>query len=182
MEIDIQKNRRSCKYSISVQVKRVLWSFGKILFRLIPHPLYASRCVLLRLFGAKIGKEVHIYNSAEIYFPWNLEVGDYGAIGEKAYIYNLGRIVIGVKATVSHRAHLCAGTHDFCNSSLPLLKPPIVIEDQVWVCADAFVGPNVVVGEGEIVGARAVVTKNVEPWSVVVGNPAKIIKMRVIKV
>ena len=117
---------------------------------------------------------MHIYPSVTVYFPWNLEVGDWSAIGEHAYIYNLGKIKIGEKVTISQRVHLCAGTHDYSDSAMPLLKPPIVIESQTWVAADAFVGPGVTIGEGVVVGARSVVVKDVEPWVVVAGNPAKV--------
>jgi putative colanic acid biosynthesis acetyltransferase WcaF len=149
-----------------------------VLFRLVPRPLYAPRRVLLRLFGAKVGSQVNIANTATIYFPWNLEIGDWSAIGEHAYIYNLGKITIGRKATISQRAHLCAGSHDYCDPALPLLTPPIVVGNEAWVCADAFIGPNVTVGEGAVVGACAVAHKNVEPWHVVAGNPAVFIKER----
>ncbi len=101
-------------------------------------------------------------------------------MGEEAFIYNLGLVTLGEKVTVSHRAQLCAGTHDYTQPDLPLLKPPIVIHDQAWICADAFVGPGVTVGQGAIVGARAVVIKNVVPWSIVAGNPAKLIKRRIL--
>lgn len=110
--------------------------------------------------------------------PWNLEIGSWSSIGKYAFIYNLGKISIGDKVTVSHRAHLCAGTHDYNDPTLPLRKPPIIICDQAWVCADAFIGPGVVVGEGCVVGARAVVTKDTSPWTVVAGNPAIFIKDR----
>ena len=113
--------------------------------------------------------------------PWNLEIGDWSSIGEHAYIYNLGRIVIGSKTTISHRAHLCAGTHDYSNPTLPLLKPRIYIGDQAWICADAFIGPGVNIGEGAVVGARSVVIKDVEAWTVVAGNPAKRVRDRVLK-
>jgi putative colanic acid biosynthesis acetyltransferase WcaF len=113
-----------------------------------------------------------------VYFPWNLTVGDWSAIGEHAFVYNLGPITLGEKVTVSHRAQLCAGTHDYRRLDLPLLKPPIVIQDQAWICADAFIGPGVTVGEGAIVGARAVAMKNVESWTIVAGNPAQPVKKR----
>ena len=113
--------------------------------------------------------------------PWNLEIGDWSSIGEHAFIYNLGKVTIGSKTTISHRAHLCAGTHDYTDRSLPLLKLPITIQDSAWVCADAFVGPGVTVGEGAVVGARSVVVKDVEPWMVVAGNPAIAIKKREMK-
>ena len=105
--------------------------------------------------------------------PWQLEVGDWSAIGEYVVVYSLGRISIGAQVTVSQRAHLCAGTHDFRRADMPLLRPPIRIEDRAWICADAFVGPDVVVGEGAVVGARGVVVRSVPPWTVVAGNPAR---------
>jgi len=113
--------------------------------------------------------------------PWNLEIGDWSSIGEHAYIYNLGMIRIGKAATISYRSHLCAGTHDYEDPTMPLLKPPIFIGNQAWICTEAFVGPGVAVGEGAVVGARAVVVKDVSPWTVVAGNPALIVKQRVLK-
>jgi len=176
--LDVEENRRAQKYSAGTLFKRVLWGCVKPLFHCSPRICFDWRAFLLRCFGAKIGRHVHIYNSATIYFPWNLTAGDYAAIGEHAYIYNLGPVAIGARATISHRAHLCAGTHDYDRPDFPLLRPPIVIGEQAWVCADAFVGPGVTIGEGAIIGARAVVVKNVEPWTIVAGNPAKTIKRR----
>jgi putative colanic acid biosynthesis acetyltransferase WcaF len=180
MHTDTSSNRQGTKYSRAEQFKRVIWLFVTPLFRFSPRMFFGWRNGLLRLLGAKIGSNVHIYNSATIYFPWNLDIGDWSAIGEYAYIYNLGQVRIGTHVTISQRAHLCAGTHDYTHPALPLLKPPITIEDQAWICADAFVGPGVTVGEGAVVGARAVVVKDVKPWEIVAGNPARFIKMRVL--
>lgn len=180
-KLDIAENRAARKYPLRIQLLRVAWAAGKGLFRCLPRPLYAPRRAVLRMFGATIGKQVNIANTAAIYFPWNLEIGDWSAIGEHAYIYNLGKITIGQKATISQRAHLCAGTHDYADPALPLLTPPITVGDQAWICADAFIGPNVAVGEGAVVGARAVAMKNVEPWTVVAGNPARFVKQRKMK-
>ena len=177
-QLDISSNRKAAKYSKSEMAWRVLWSFGRILFRLSPRPCFGWRRFVLRCFGARIGRHVHIYPSTRIYLPWNLTVGDWSAIGEDALIYSLGPVTIGCQATVSHRAHLCAGTHDYRQPDLPLLKPPIVVGDQAWICADAFVGPGVTVGEGAVVGACAVTMKDVPPWTVVAGNPARVIRKR----
>ena len=102
-------------------------------------------------------------------------------IGPEVVIYNLAPVSLARGANISQRTHLCAGTHDYTRADLPLLKPPIVIKDQVWICAEAFVGPGVVVGEGAVVGARAVATRNVAPWTVVAGNPARVVKQRVLR-
>lgn len=177
--LDIAANRRSKKHSAAVIICRVLWGIGRLAFRFSPRPCFGWRRFVLRCFGAKIGAHVNTYPSTWIYFPWNLTVGDWSAMGEQAFIYNLGPVTIGEKVTLSHRAQLCAGTHDYTQPNLPLLKPPIVVQDQAWICADAFVGPGVTVGAGAIVGARSVVMKNVEPWTIVAGNPAKVIKKRI---
>lgn len=168
-------------YSPWENFRRVLWAIAKPFYRFSPRVFFGWRNLLLRLFGAHIGKHVHIYNSAQVYFPWNLEVGDWSVIGEHALIYNLGPVRVGSLVTISQRAHLCAGTHDHTDPSLPLQKPPIVIGDQVWICADAFIGPGVTIGDGALVAARAVAVKDVEPWQIVAGNPARVIKKRVLK-
>jgi putative colanic acid biosynthesis acetyltransferase WcaF len=93
-------------------------------------------------------------------------------------VYNLGRVSIGERVTISQRVHLCAGTHDYKNPAMPLIKPPIEIGDEVWVCADAFVGPSLTIGERAIVAAASVVVKNVSAGAIVGGNPAKEIKIR----
>lgn len=178
MSLDIKSNRSAVKYSRKELFLRVLWAVGKLFFRFSPRPCFRFRRMLLRALGAKVGRRVNIYPSALIYYPWNLDMGDDAAIGEWALVYNLGPVRIGSRATISQRVHLCAGTHDYHDAARPLLKPPIAVGDDVWVCADAFVGPDVSIGDGAIVGACAVVVKNIEKNTIVAGNPAKQINMR----
>lgn len=180
-QLHIEQNRKARKYSLTELVRRVLWMIGRYAFRWSPRTAFGWRRFVLRLFGAEVGREVHIYNTATVYYPWNLTIGDWSSIGEEALIYNLGPVTIGDQVTVSQRAHLCAGTHDPTDPSMPLLKPPINVEDQAWVCADAYVGPGVTVGEGAVVGARAVAVKDVDDWTIVGGNPARTLKKRVLR-
>jgi putative colanic acid biosynthesis acetyltransferase WcaF len=176
--LDIRTNRQARKYSDGELLRRMLWAIVQPLFRFSPRQLFAWRRMLLRMFGATIGRGVHVYPSVVVFMPWKLTVGDWSAIGESAYLYNLGQITIGRDVTISQRAHLCAGTHDYTRADMPLLRPPIEIGDSAWICADAFVGPGVSVGEGAVVGARAVAVRAVPPWTVVAGNPARPVKRR----
>lgn len=99
-------------------------------------------------------------------------------IGERVKVYNLGMITLGDDTVVSQDVTICAGTHDYSDASLPLIRPEIRIGDGVWICAEAFIGPGVTIGDNAVVGARAVVTQNVPAGMVVAGNPARVIKSR----
>lgn len=133
---------------------------------------------MLRMFGATIGRHVHIDPSARIALPWMLSIGDHASVGEQAWLYSLGRIDLGPRSTVSHLAHLCAGTHDHRDPGLPLRRDPITVGADAWICAQAFVGPGVRVGEGAVVGAACVVVRDVPPWTIMAGNPARPIGSR----
>ena len=128
---------------------------------------------MLRLFGGKVGAQVHIHPSARIFLPWNLEIGDWSSVGFDALLYNLGPMKIGERVTISQRAHLCGGTHKFRESSMPLVRAAITVGDEAWICADAFVGPGVTVGARAVVGAGAVVMRSVHEGKIVTGNPAR---------
>jgi len=134
--------------------------------------------MILRMVGAQFGGQVHVYPSVKITMPWNLKIESGAAIGDKAILYALGQIEIGERATVSQYAHLCGGSHDYQSVHMDLLKTPIQIGSDAWVCADAFVGPGVRVGARAVLGARAVVTKSVPDDAIVAGNPAIIIGTR----
>lgn len=171
-------NHRARKYTRLENLLRVFWFFGLVVFQLSPRPFFSFRRNLLKLFGARIGRGVRTYPSTHIYLPWNLSIGNFSSLGEHVLIYNLGIVAIGERVTISQRAHLCAGSHDYSDPTMPLLKPPIVIEDGVWICTDAFVGPGVTIRSNAIVAACTVVVKEVAANEIVGGNPAKFIKYR----
>ena len=133
---------------------------------------------MLGIFGAKIASSARIRRTVMIECPWNLSVGEDTGIGDGVRLYCLGPVVVGARVTISQHAHICAGSHDYRLKSMPLLRPPIHIEDDVWIATDAFVGPNVTVGEGSILGARGVAFKSIAPWSIAMGNPAQVVKSR----
>ena len=162
---------------------RCLWSVAyHLLFRPTPNIFFWEwRSSLLRCFGAKVGKHCKIRSSATFWAPWNVTLGDYVAIGQKAQIYSVDKITINTKVAISQGAYLCTASHDITDEDNPLITAPITIESFAWVAADAFVGMGVTIGQGAVVGARAAVFKDIAPWTVVGGNPAKFLKNRVIK-
>ena len=167
-------------FSMRNRFVRFVWNFVWLtMFRPSPRPLHAWRNALLRVFGAQLGRHVHIYPSVKIWAPWNLVVGNYVGIGDGTNLYCMGAIRIGDYATISQGSHLCAGSHDFNSPNFQLFTAPIVIGERVWLCADTFVGPGVSIAEGSVVGARSVVTKSIDaPWLVWAGSPVKQISKR----
>jgi putative colanic acid biosynthesis acetyltransferase WcaF len=160
-------------------ILRVLWGITWItVWQLCWKRVYFLRTLILRLFGAKCAWFAYICGSVRIARPWDLSIGACTAIGPRVHLYNLGPLHIGKQVAISQDAYICGGTHDYTDPTCPLLRKKIVIEDYVWIGAGAFVAPGVTIGEGAVVGARAVVTKDVEPWTVVAGNPARPIKKR----
>lgn len=177
--LDSAKQSGVSPYRTREKVGRILWSYlGQVLFRFTFHNWYGVRRGLLRLFGARIGRNCRLRASVLIEQPWNLTVGAESSIGDRAIIYCLGPVTIGNGVSISQGAHVCAGTHDFTRGDMPLLRPPIVIEDRAWICADAFVGPGIRVGQGAILGARGCAMKDLDPWMIYAGNPAKGLRER----
>lgn len=172
------------KFSLKNKIARVLWTISYFFFfRIFTLRIFRKwRIFVLKCFGAKISWNCTIHASVKIWAPWNLKVGAYSCIGQGTDCYNQGMITIGSNTTISQKVYLCASTHDFTLASNPLLLKPIIIKDRVWIAADAFVGPGVIIEDGVVVGARSSVFKNVESWSVVGGNPAKFIKKREITI
>lgn len=149
-----------------------------LLFRPTPAVLNRWRVWLLRLFGARIGRGVKVRSSVRVLYPWNLRIGDFTYIADEVYLYSLDRIHVGSHVSLSFGAVLCAGSHDLEDPSFPLLIAPIVIEDEAWVGAQAFVMPGTTVGAGAVIGARSLVTASVPTNEVWVGMPARFVRLR----
>ena len=182
LDLKNYKNRHSTKSKVARAVWNVVWLF---LFRPTPPrgiALFAHwRVFLLRLFGARIGARCRVLSSAKIWQPWLLTMGDDSALDAGVVAYAVDRITIGESAWISQDAFLCCASHDITSPIMELVHAPITIGPQAWIGARAIVLPGVTVGEGAVVAAGAVVTKDVPPWAVVAGNPAREVKKRVLK-
>jgi putative colanic acid biosynthesis acetyltransferase WcaF len=158
---------------------RALWQVVEFtVWRLAWRRIVFLRPAILKAFGASLPFGCLIGSGVKIYFPWDLRIGEYAAISDRVVFYNLGGIKLGDRVVVSQDVYFCGGTHDYTRPNYPLRRMAINIEDDVWIGAGAFICPGVRIGQGAVVGARAVVAKDVPPWKVVAGNPAKIIKDR----
>ncbi len=166
-------------FSTSDRLRRLTWNICRLLlFRPSPRPLHAWRSALLRLFGAQLGPECHIYPGARIYAPWNLRAADSVAIADTAELYNPAPMVLGSHAIISQGAYLCGATHNYDSPDFPLLAFTTEVGAYAWVCARAIVSPGVNVGEGAVLGLGSIATRSLEPWTIYAGAPARRIKDR----
>lgn len=161
------------------KIKEMTWYLVKVVFFLsaLPYP-NGFKCLLLRLFGAKIGSGVIIKPRVNIHFPWKLEVGNDVWIGEEVFLLNFEQLTIGNDVCVSQRAFLCGGNHDFRIPEMPYRNGPITLMDGAWIGASVFVSPGVTVGTDSVITAGSVVTGNIAPNGIYKGNPIVYIKQR----
>lgn len=175
--VELQHTRSG--WSLRVKVLRVLWAPFKILFiRGSGRWLSPLRIQALRLFGAHIERPALVMDGVNVWHPWSLTLRRYCTLGRGVEVYNYAHITLGEQATVSQGTYLCSASHDFEDRTMPLIYYPITIAAQAWVSANCFIGPGTTVGEGAVVGACSVVVKDVPPWTVVAGNPARVIRPR----
>lgn len=179
LHLGVRQAFRPSSHSLANRIARAGWGVAWVLlFRPTPRPFNAWRRAVLRAFGARIGRGVVVQASVRIWAPWNLEMGPHSCMGGQVDCYSVAPIRVGAYATVSQHSFLCTASHDVDSPDMALTTSPISIGDHAWVAAAAFVGPGVVVGEGAVVGARSSVFKDVPPWTVVAGSPARVLRQR----
>jgi putative colanic acid biosynthesis acetyltransferase WcaF len=166
-------------FTLANRLARVVWNFTSLLlFRFSPVWLHGWRRLLLRCFGASIGRGVHVYPGVRIWAPWNLAIGEESGIGNGVILYSQDRIQIGKRVVISQGSHLCTGSHDHTKPGYPLITRPIHVGDHAWLAAETFIHPGVRIGEGTIIGARAVVIRDMPDWTICAGHPCTPLKSR----
>jgi putative colanic acid biosynthesis acetyltransferase WcaF len=166
-------------FTLKNRLTRHLWGLVWLVFyRTSPVPLFAWRAALLRLFGAKLGKDCHFYPSGKIWAPWNLICEDTCTLANGAEIYNPSTFYMGSHAIISQQAFICGATHDYDDAAFPMISYPMKMGAYAWVCARASLAPGVQMGDGAVLGMGAVATRDLEPWGIYGGNPAVKAKSR----
>src|SRR4051812_39710220 len=169
-------------FSLGNRISRAAWNLTwAVLASWTPPQMRFWRRFLLKLFGARLGEASDVRGSARVWYPPHLHLADRALLAERVNCYNMAPISLGRAALVSQGAHLCAGSHDIASATFQLTASPITIGAGAWIAAEAFVGPGVEVGEGAVLGARAVTFRSLEAWTVYGGNPAKAIKPRMLR-
>ncbi len=161
-------------------IKRTLWFYINVLFFINPlNPSSSLKKLLLKLFGARIGKGVVIKPGVNIKYPWKLNIGDYTWIGEKVWIDNLDEVSIGKNCCISQEALLLCGNHNYKKPAFDLIVGPITLEDGVWIGAKSIITLNTNCKSHAVLSVQSVASGNIEAYSIYKGNPAIKIKDRV---
>lgn len=169
----------SFPYPLKWYIRRAAWDMVQAtVIRFSFRRAHRWRRFWLRRFGATVPSNSGTKASTIIKHPWIFTMGEHSMLSERVEIYNLGPVSIGDHTVLSQDVYICAGTHDYRDETLPLIRPRVDIGKGVWICAGAFVGPGVAVGDNAIVGAKAVAMRDVPPRTIVSGNPAKVVKDR----
>ena len=163
-------------------LKEAAWLVvSRVLFQHFPFSASALKCTVLRWFGAEVGRGVVIKPDLKITFPWKLRLGDHVWLGEECWLLNLAPITIASHVSVSQRAFLCTGSHDYKSPTFDLITQPIAIETGAWLGAGVWVGPGVTVGTHAVLTAGSVTAKNLDPYGIYQGNPAVKVRTRVLR-
>lgn len=149
--------------------------------------LAGIRALFWSFFLKKIGQRVYIMSSVIIMSPQNIELGSDVLINTSSKLGGQKGIIIGSYVQLGYNVSLFTQNHAYQSKNKPIMKQgnygeKIIIEDDVWIGTNAVILPGVKLGKGSIIGANAVVTKDVKPYSIVGGIPAKHIKYRFKKV
>jgi len=160
-------------------LKRALWFYtNALIFKRYWLPVSSIKCMLLRLFGAKIGRNVTIKPYVNIKYPWNLSIGENSWIGEDVWIDCLDKVDIGDNCCLSQGAFILCGNHNYKKETFDLMVSPVIIEDGVWIGAKAIVCPGVRCKSHSVLAVGSVATADLEEYTICGGNPASKIRQR----
>lgn len=161
------------------QLIEALWFLlGLPLVRCRIIPFSSVRSLILRVFGATVGRNVMLKPGIRVKYPWLLSLGPYCWIGEGVWIDNLACVTIGANVCVSQEAYLCTGNHDWSDPAFGLRVKPIILEDGCWVGARALICPGVRIERGGVAAAGSVITHDIRSFEIYGGNPAVFLRQR----
>jgi putative colanic acid biosynthesis acetyltransferase WcaF len=176
-----QKSAYESGRPLAGRLLQIIWDYAWILAcSWTPKAFNPWRLFWLRIFGAKLYGTPFVHQRARILVPWNLTMHHRSALGDRANAYTLDEIELKARCTIAQEAYLCTGTHKFDDINIPLQTAKIVIGEDAFVGARAFVLPGVNIGEGSVIGACAVVAADVPAWTISAGNPARVMGKRVV--
>jgi acetyltransferase-like isoleucine patch superfamily enzyme len=125
-----------------------------------------------------IGEESTIFLGCRFDASKTLHLGDFSVINANCRLDTRGTITIGNRVSISDSVMILTADHEVDDKYFVGRTREVIIEDYAWIGTRALILPGVTIGKGAVIGAGSVVTKNVAPYAVVAGVPAKVIRRR----
>ena len=160
--------------NLSSKISWILWYLVSIFVVNTPIPGSLLRILLLRLFGAKLGRNCIIKPLVKVKHPWLLRMGENSWLGEGVIIDNIFPVVIGSSTCISQNVYICSGNHNFRSPSFEYIKQTITIHGQCWICASSTIAPGSRINRCTVVGIGSIVKGNLLPYSIYFGNPLRL--------
>ena len=175
----VKLNKYKHHQNFGTPIKKISWYFTNMLFfkTIFPFPS-TLKIKLLKLFGARIGKNLVIKPNTNIKYPWFLTIGDNCWIGEEVWIDNLAQVRMGSNVCLSQGSYLLTGSHNYKKESFDLILGEIILEDGVWIGAKAIVCPNITCKTHSVLSVNSVATSDLKAYSIYQGNPAQFKRKR----
>ena len=143
-------------------------------------PIYSlRRLYFVRILRNTIHRSSALHRNVRLFCHSGIDVGSCTTINRDVTLDGRGSLLIGNNVSISEGVKIVTASHSISSKSFDLVKKPVVIRDYVWICINAIILPGVEIGEGAVVAAGSVVTRNVPPYTVVAGNPAVYLKTRI---
>lgn len=161
-------------------IRQYAWFLTSILiFKSGIMPFSNVLVLILRIFGAEVGKDVRIKPGVYIRYPWKLTIGDHSWLAD-CYIDNLDKVIIGKSVCISQQAMLLTGNHNYKQVEFDLMTEPIFLADGVWIGAKSLVLPGVKALSHAVLTAGSTAVKTLDAYGIYRGNPAEKIRQRFI--
>lgn len=142
-------------------------------------PLHTVRLWLLRsIFHVKLATDSIIYCGCRFFHPWGIQIGHTSIVGNDAFLDGRLGIQIGNNVNIAGEVRIYTVEHDITSPTFAGKGGPVTINDRSYIGSRVTILPGVTIGEGAVIASGAVVTKDVAPWTMVGGVPAKFIKTR----
>lgn len=139
------------------------------------HPLRRFTCIIIM---KRFGRTSGIYRRVDLRTPYRISIGEHTNINRECVLDGRGGLIIGSNVDVAQQVNIWTEQHDYNDSNYKAISAPVIINDYVWLASRATILPGVTIGKGAVVASGAVVTKDVPPFAIVGGVPAKIIGHR----
>lgn len=144
-------------------------------------PVWTIRKLVFRLAGVKIGNGTVIHMGAKFFEPRGVTIGQDTMVGDRCFLDGRDQLTIGDHVDIASEVMIYNSEHDISSPDFHAINAPVVIGDYVFIGPRTIILPGVTVGRGAIIAAGAVVTKDVAPYTMVGGVPAKVIGERLLK-